>query len=297
MVSGYYGSFAWSDADKAIYIGRDLVLSEESALFINPTSVVFGDNVTTINPNLFNGSSKLASITIGSGVTEIGQGAFKDAGSHGSVESVAVSMGNNVVTIGNNAFRNISKMTAVTLSASLTTIGDDAFASTGLSELTIPAKVTTIGQEAFAWNSSLASITIADSNEPLNLYNNYYRTFRNLSSAYSLYLGRDITCVGHSNAPFSVAQEIEFGLNVTTIGKQLSNVTATTVKAPWQSPIAIDDAAFNASTYKDARCGFPAERSPHTLRLTAGRTSKISNLPRLSWQLKPLRAAASPWAN
>ena len=435
LTSGYYGSFAWSDADKAVYIGRDLVLSENTALFGNPTSVVFSDNVTAINTSLFSGSSKLASITIGSGVTEIGESAFRDAGTHESVESVVVSMGDNVVTIGNNAFHNMSKMTAVTLSASLTTIGDDAFASTGLTELTIPAKVTTIGQEAFAWNKNLASITIADSNEPLNLYNNYYRTFRDLSSAYSLYLGRnleyeekndcpfpsvasveigpmvttlhhrqfysaptlttvtgaenvdsmgtevyfnsgkiksvslgkvlkvlpestfenctsleslvlpetltdiqqwaiynckalteltipasvqtigktaagdngyhtfyqdsgmkqlviadsdtplefadtygvffrdmnqleklylgrDITCVGSSNAPFTAAQEIEFGENVTTIGKQLSNVTATIVKAPWLSPIAIEDAAFNANTYKDATLWIPGRTKP-----------------------------------
>ena len=72
-ISGaWYERSFWNGAT-TIYIGRDLTLEggENNPLLYEATSVEFGPKVTTINPALFYGNSKLASITIGNGVTTI----------------------------------------------------------------------------------------------------------------------------------------------------------------------------------------------------------------------------------
>ena len=81
---GYDGTFNYSNADKSMYIGRDLKLDAEDRLFYsvtgNVTALEFGDLVTTINPYLFKESDKLFSLVIGKGVKTIGAQAFYGSG-------------------------------------------------------------------------------------------------------------------------------------------------------------------------------------------------------------------------
>ena len=134
-----------------IYIGRNLTLTggENYPLLDWAASVEFGPQVTTINPYLFTGNTKLASITIGSSVNTIGEGAFYDCGGDEGVTETVVSIGSNVTSIGASAFQRCEKMKSVTLPSTLTTIGNNAFYSTGLTSVTIPASVLTIGDYAF----------------------------------------------------------------------------------------------------------------------------------------------------
>ena len=82
---------------------------------------------TTIADNLLNGQY-VKNIVLGSGITTIGQGAFKD----------------------------ISNLSSVTLPASLTTIGATAFQGcTSLTSVDIPANVTSIGDNAFDCGNTL----------------------------------------------------------------------------------------------------------------------------------------------
>ncbi len=92
MWNGYYGSFAYSDTGKTVYVGRDLLLNDNTSVFGNPTSAVFGDFVTTINPYMFYDNGKLASVTIGKGVKTIGIQAFYNCGSDESVSDLAVAL-------------------------------------------------------------------------------------------------------------------------------------------------------------------------------------------------------------
>ena len=104
LVSGFYGILYGANADKSVYVGRNLILSENSAPFPNATSVEFGDKVTAINKRLFYDANKLANVTIGKGVTEIGDAAFWNAGDDESVVEMTVTLGENVKTIGVSAF-------------------------------------------------------------------------------------------------------------------------------------------------------------------------------------------------
>ena len=76
-----------------------------------------------------------------------------------NITSVVIESG--VTSIGNWAFRDCTGLTSVTIPASVTSIGEYAFyACKGLTSVTIPASVTSIGQSAFALCIGLASITV-----------------------------------------------------------------------------------------------------------------------------------------
>lgn len=71
----------------------------------------------------------------------------------------------NVTSIGMMAFDSCTGLTSVNFPASLTTIGDGAFQTTGLSSVTIPETVTNIGVAPFSFCNNLTSIEV-DVNNP-----------------------------------------------------------------------------------------------------------------------------------
>ena len=217
MINGYYGSFNYADADKNVVIGRNLWLSENGAPFINPTSVEFGEKVTTINPYLFRWCDKLSSVSIGSGVVTIGEAAFYDAGDGEEVGEMVVAMGENVTSIGADAFNGCDKLTYISLPSTLKTIYGYAFSSSGLTGITIPASVDSIGDRAFGYCGNLTSIRIEDSAEPLIIRNGYYGTFAYSDAEKTVYVGRDLTRNSNSDRVISNPTSVEIGDQVTTI--------------------------------------------------------------------------------
>ncbi len=228
MVDGYWSPFSANNAytyitERNVYIGRNLTLSGTTTVFDGITSVEFGPNVTTINSYLFYQAAKLSSVTIGNGVTTIGDRAFQEAGT--SVEEMVVTMGNGVTSIGENAFNSCSHLKAVTLPSSLTEIKAYAFQSTGLTRITIPASVTNIREWAFRDCYSLANIRIEDSSNALSIIGGYYTPF----SAYNansyiternVYIGRNLT-LSETSSVFDGITSVEFGPNVTTINQSM----------------------------------------------------------------------------
>ncbi|MGI6265294.1 MAG: leucine-rich repeat protein, partial [Acutalibacteraceae bacterium] len=81
---------------------------------------------------------------------------------HSSITTVTIS--NSVTSIGDYAFYNCTGMTSVTIPDSVTRIGNSAFYyCTKLTSITIPDSVTSIGNYAFYNCTKLTSITIPDS--------------------------------------------------------------------------------------------------------------------------------------
>jgi len=259
--NGFYGTFAYSGADKTIYIGRDLVLNENDVLNYasqgNTTNVEFGDLVTAINPNLFNGAHKLASVKMGSGITEIGDQAFYDSGDGETVPEMIVTMGKNVKTIGTSAFNGCDSLKSITLPSTLKTIYGYAFQSSGLTGITIPASVDSIGDRAFGSCGNMTSINIENSTKTLKIMTGYYGTFAYSDAEKDIYVGRNLW-LSENNAPFGNPKTVTFGEPVTSLPNiWFGNAVLTKVTVPWQTPLTIAANAFNDATYMSATLRIP----------------------------------------
>ena len=206
IVCGDNASFGNTNADKSVYIGRNITTNANTGAFPNAVSVEFGSQVTTIWKYLFYDASKLSSLVIGNGVKTIGEYAFKGSGDNTDyVGELSVTMGENVET--------------VTLPSTLKVIEGYAFSSTGLTGISIPASVDSIGYGSFGYNPNMTWIRIEDSTKPLKMWRGTnYGTFRNLTADKSVYVGRDLELSGDSQITIvSNATSIEIGDQVTTI--------------------------------------------------------------------------------
>jgi len=155
------------------------------------TSVVIGNNVTSIGSSAFYNCTSLTEIyynainataegycfvnagkdadgivvIIGEDVTTIPKELFskaKNGGFSGNTESANITnvvMGSKVTSIGDYAFYMCSGLTEITMSEKVTSIGKDAFGyCSSLTEITIPEKVTSIGKNAFEACGNLTKI-------------------------------------------------------------------------------------------------------------------------------------------
>lgn len=158
------------------------------------TSITIPNSVTSIGNDAFLGCDSLTSVTIPSSVTSIGACAFANCE---DLTSIAVEPGNpnymsedgvlfskdktelhsypagksgdtynipsGVTSIGDRAFISCG-LTSVTIPFGVTRIGNDAFRNCqGLTGLAVPYGVTTIGAGAFAFSYSLTRISIPSS--------------------------------------------------------------------------------------------------------------------------------------
>ena len=260
-MSNEWGYRPFANSATTIYIGRNLTLTADAnQICDNVTNVTFGDKVTTINPYIFCYNESLSSITIGEGVTSIGDNAFYWCGNGGSVKETVVEIGSesDLTSIGASAFGGCTKLKSVTLPSTLTTIGANAFDCSGLTSITIPASVTTIGNAAFQNCNSMNTITIADSENALTMSNEWgYRPFAN--SATTIYIGRNLTLTEDANQICDNVTNVTFGDKVTTINPYLfsGTTTITSVKVPWLTPLTLNETAFYSSAYENATLWIP----------------------------------------
>ena len=123
------------------------------------TSVTIPSGVTSIGGGAFLFCGSLTSVTIPNGVTSIGYGAFAECDS-----LTNIILPNSVTNIGDGAFSSCASLTSVTIPSGVTSIGGGAFLFCGsLTSVTIPNSVTSIGSNAFYSCSSLTSVTIPSS--------------------------------------------------------------------------------------------------------------------------------------
>ena len=156
------------------------------------TSVTIGNGVTSIGEWAFYNCSSLTSVTIGNGVTSIGGSAFRYCS---SLTSVIIPY--SVTSIGGYAFYDCSSLTSVIIPESVTSIGSCAFEGcSSLTNVTIPDSVTSIGDDAFYNCSSLTSVTIPYSVTSIGGY-----AFYDCSSLTSVTIGNGVTSIG--DAAFS----------------------------------------------------------------------------------------------
>jgi uncharacterized repeat protein (TIGR02543 family) len=144
--------------DETAYISQD-----ETVLirYIGSDSTYsIGSGITNIGYGAFIMRDGLISITIPNTVTSIGDGAFYYCSS-----LTSITIPDSVTSIGDWAFYRCSSLTSITIPDSVTSIGNYAFSGcTGLTSITIPDSVTSIGDRAFSSCSSLTSIEVSVDN-------------------------------------------------------------------------------------------------------------------------------------
>ena len=99
----------------------------------------------------------LARVTIGEGVTKIGDRAFQ-----GCENLKQVRLPESLSAIPKGLFLDCYRLNDIQIPEGVASIGGNAFASTGLTELVIPGSVKSIGKNTFEGCSSLSSITLKD---------------------------------------------------------------------------------------------------------------------------------------
>ena len=117
------------------------------------------DKQTMVDAGLFDENEwtwikEPVTVDIGNTVTSLGY----SFSSCSSLTSVTIS--DSVTSIGNNAFRDCGGLTSITIGDGVTSIDDTAFAyCSGLTSVTIPASVTSIGTGVFSVCRGLTSVT------------------------------------------------------------------------------------------------------------------------------------------
>ncbi len=108
--------------------------------------------------------SSLTNVTIGNGVTSIGDLAFYDCAS-----LTSVTIPDSVTDIGYGAFEGCTSLTSITIPDSVTSIGEGTFYVCGsLTSVTIPDSVTSIDDGAFAGCTSLTDVYYGGSEDDWN---------------------------------------------------------------------------------------------------------------------------------
>lgn len=202
-----------------------------NGIYPSLSSVTIGSGVTVIGDQAFRVCNKLSSVTIPDSVTTIGNGAFSTCSG-----LTSVSIGSGVTTIGNGAFGYCTSLTSVTIPDSVTSIGYAAFnVCSGLTSVSIGSGVTSIGNQVFWMCKGLSSITIPDSVTTIGDYGIGFCT-----SLTSIEIGSGITSIGSSAFYYDNALS-SFTIHATTpptLGSEAFSGTSCTIYVPASSLLA-----------------------------------------------------------
>ena len=152
------------------------------------TSLTLPSGVTEIGWGAFDGCKGLTSLTIPSSVTKIDcWGVF-----YGCSGLTSLTLPSCVTSIGWGVFYGCSRLTSLTIPSSVTKIGELAFQGcSGLTSLTIPSCVTSIGKNAFQGCSGLTSLSLPSSVTEIGWY-----AFKGCSRLTTLTIPSSVTWIG-----------------------------------------------------------------------------------------------------
>jgi hypothetical protein len=192
-------------------------------------SVELHDKITTIGKRAFWDCISLTSIEIPDSVTSFADNEYNwQSNKHWifqnctSLEKVVI--GNGLSTIPPETFYNCSKLKDVTISDSVTSIGDYAFNATAIISLPVTEHVTNIGNGAFAYCQALTDVEIPSSVQTIGNY--VFRDCGNLKSVifnnphvpeYALYNCRQVTSVTFNEGVQIIEKSACCSLQITTL--------------------------------------------------------------------------------
>ena len=211
----------------------------------NLGSIKMGKYVTTVGDEAFYGCTGLKTLTIGAGVINLGNDVFTDCTAlskltvnmpnipdelfKGYVSLTKLSVGSTTQSIGASAFEDCKNLTSASLGSKLVTIGDRAFANSGVKKATISGRVTTVGAYAFYNCPNLASASTGK----------YVKTigesaFQNCPKLKTASIGANVETIGSfAFADCSNLRTANIGKSVRTIGEyayaNCTSMTSTTI--------------------------------------------------------------------
>ena len=195
------------------------------------TSLTIGYGITRIGNYAFYGLD-ISTVTIPSSVTSIGDHAFRacekltsvsipnsvtsiEASAFSDTRLVSVSIPSSVTSLSDSVFHSCYSLKSVSLPSTLKTIGNNAFSHCwSLTDISIPGSVTSIGGDAFSECKNLKTISIPDSVTSLG-----YAIFESCESLENVTLGKGVTEIPyHMFCKCSMLSKINIPNNIVSIG-------------------------------------------------------------------------------
>ena len=125
----------------------------QGELFIKGNGAMYDEVISVMDPEKDGKRQNVGTVTVGSGITHIGNSAF-----YGGYNISAVTLPDTLTSIGNSAFGYNTALRSITLPENLQSIGNSAFRETGISSIVIPASVQSMGEKVFMSCSSLTQV-------------------------------------------------------------------------------------------------------------------------------------------
>lgn len=156
------------------------------------TELDLGGSVTYIGEGAFQGCNHLKKLVIPDSVEETGGQGGAIGAFVGCTALTEVTIGIGLVNLGANTFNGCSNLSKVTLGRNVKLIGNFAFIGTKLTSITIPASVMEIGEEAFKDVTTLKTVKIeSGKNKTIDDY-----AFNGCTGLTSIDLGKSVTSIG-----------------------------------------------------------------------------------------------------
>ena len=171
--------------------------------------------IKTIGERAFSGCSSATTATIGSGVTSIGSNAFYGctavrtvnwnaanysySGYTGMLRSMfnsditTVNIGSTVTSVPNYMCEGLTKLTEVSIPTSVKSIGESAFARTGISKVTLPSSLTNLQSYAIEACPNLKEVVIQS-----GLKSIMGNTFKDCTALQTVTIGSDVNMIAYT---------------------------------------------------------------------------------------------------
>ena len=266
--------------DNPVYTdgGNGFIIEKATNKLIGATtSGLIPNNITIIDKRAFGKNLNIKNIIVPDSVTDILEGAFE------ACETNTITLGSGVKTIGDGAFSGCTEIQEISLPDSLTTLGESGFTDCiSLKSVHIGSGLQEIPRNSFYRCKSLTGVTIPDNITSIKSY-----AFAYCSDLKSVTLGANVETIGeYAFSGCSYLTGVTIPDSVTTIGRRAfaycKSLTSVTIP---DNVTTIGNYAFHSCTnLKEITLGAGIQNFNQTMLMDTQLETIISNNPR--WRIE-----------